>query len=404
MLFSYPALEAIIASIARALPAHATLLDIGFPGSSISALMGKVAPSLKRVQAITPDLLAQHSDFTAGLVSVPDVIALAEPAQNIQYGTSRRLGPVDISVPQDIIAFRTLHDLAAEFAALAFLRIDLTPGHTPLLLRALAPLAQAGTIIWADIADTQNTCTQSLLDQLPQDIFEVFVVTRTRLVTLPQDHVAGDATALIVLPRSTWQGFGLHMLATDPLCGEGAAVPTRLIAPTGLGASQSVMDRLGRDTQNPLLTYPKKLFLPVGSQSFVSDTTLSPDSQMTAVLKPKAQLRFAVPTAGTFNLSIVTSQKLDARACAALRICVDGQQAPFKWIGEWYQIEIESSVTVTDPRRPITLTLERTDSMRYDGYPVSITGVQLRLTTDKNIDLLAGKHLHGFDERRAQDE
>ena len=390
MRFSYPALESLVAAIAQALPANATVLDIGFPGGPFSRLLGKVAPALNIMEAISPRVLASHPEFTRGLSTAPDVMAVAQKGHSILRRKIQRLGQTDIHVAENIVAMRCLHDFIQEFKTLALLHINLAGADTDMLLSALAPLAKEGTIVWCDITDVTDSPVETVLENVAQDDFDVFIVSRQNLVVLPVDRIPGDEIALVLLPRSRWSGFGLRELATRQEGRHDTTVPARLITPVTLGASQSVIARLARSKPQTLPPFPEKIFLPIGRQSFVSEAVVDSDTKMLAVLKPCAKIRFFPPTSCTFIVSVVVAQSLDRMAAKSLRICIEGREATFKWIAEWYQIEIAMPVTVRDPRQPVTITIERVDEQKYSGYAMLITGIQLKLIEQSGIGLTTG--------------
>lgn len=363
---------------AQALPAESIAVSIGLPGSSLVRTLRTLAPKVTTIEAISLDLLEAHPGLGAGFAKSYNWLMVDRQAGETLYGLQHALGRAEIFLPQATVRFQALKDILEQFAALSFLHFASVPGHVDLLLSVLPQLQRSSAIVWIDLPQGSDRACQQLLEGVPDDVFEIYGLSRQRLVVLPGNLLPGEAEGLLLLPRRAWVGFGLRRVALkrqkDAVLKE---ITSDLVIPAARRASQDLMERLHPVySQPPEVVLPQKVFLPTLSGVFVSSGRVeSAGSERSQVIaQTAAELTFMPLAAGVFDVGIVLNSIPDSTQ-RELVIWVGKKRVPFIWHEDWWQFRSSRSVLIEDAHRPVTLKIIRPEG----GAALHIKGVELLL-------------------------
>jgi hypothetical protein len=288
------------------------------------------------------------------------------------------LGRTDIFLPQATIRFQALSTILEQFAALSFLHVGPVPGHADLLLSVLPLLRKSKAIVWVDLPQDSDQACRQLLEAVSDDDFEIYGLSRQRLVVLPGNLLPGEAEGLLLLPRQAWVGFGLRRIALERQKeARLAGITSDLVIPVARRASPDLLARLHPAySPPPEMQLPPKFFLPTLSSVFVSEAWVESTSneRSLVVAQTATELTFMPLAAGTFDLGIVLNALPDGMQ-KELAIWMGKTRISFIWHDNWWQFRSSRPVLIEDAHRPVTLRIIRPEG----GGALHIKGLELQL-------------------------
>lgn len=370
--------KALAGVCAQALPAESVALSIGLPGSSMVRTLRAVAPRLTVIEAISLDLLELHPGLASGFAKSHTWLMVDRQEGETLYGLRHGLGRTNIFLPQATVRFQALGSILEQFAALSFLHVGPIPGHVDLLLSVLPQLRRSKAIVWVDLPqDSDQTCRR-LLEAVSDDDFEIYGLSRQRLVVLPGNLLPGEAEGLLLLPRQAWVGFGLRRVALErQKDARLAGITSDLVIPATRRASPDLLARLHPTySPPPEVPLPQKFFLPTLSGVFVSEAWLEAarNERSLVVAQTATELTFMPLAAGVFDLGIVLSTRPD-RMQKELSTWMGKTRVSFIWHDNWWQLRSARPVLIEDAHRPVTLRIIRPEG----GGALHIKGLELQL-------------------------
>lgn len=369
--------KALAGVCAQALPAESVALSIGLPGSSMVRTLRAVAPRLTAIEAISLDLLELHPGLASGFSKSHNWLMVDRQEGETLYGLRHGLGRTNIFLPQATVRFQALGSILEQFAALSFLHVGPIPGHVDLLLSVLPLLRKSKAIVWIDLPQDSDQACRQLLEAVSDDDFEIYGLSRQRLVVLPGNLLPGEAEGLLLLPRQAWVGFGLRRIALERHKeARLAGITSDLVIPVARRASPDLLARLHPAySPPPEMQLPPKLFLPTLSSIFVSEAWMESTSneRSLVVAQTTTELTFMPLAAGTFDLGIVLNALPDGMQ-KELAIWMGKTRISFIWHDNWWQFRSSRPVLIEDAHRPVTLRIIRPEG----GGALHIKGLELQ--------------------------
>jgi hypothetical protein len=373
----------LLGAVAAGLPRGGVVLALGLPGQAAVAGLDRPDTGLRLVEALSADLLMARAGFAESLLADPDGRIVVGDAQAVgQAGRSIALGAGMVPARTTALRQQPLADLLADLRGPVMVLVDAEADRGHLVVSALAALARAGAPVWMDLDPaTGPELVAALLADKAADGFEIFALDPDcGLVDLRQprpDRPPICPEAALLVPRLLWSGLGLGRLIG---AGSIAAQAARLRAPAIRWLAQgndpvieaALLDA-GRLPQVPQT--PDKLFLPVAGRVFVShaQAEIHDDGASLAVIRGAhaPRLMFVPPAPGIFRLRVVLVSEPDQ----PLAVKIGGAPVATDWIGEWFQLQVQTLIRVAAPHRPFAFDL--IPATGNDGLRLRIKGVEL---------------------------
>lgn len=375
--------RALIEGLMRVVPVDSSVIQIGLPGGDMADMAA--AAGLRLLPAFSPGLLRAHAACAATLVALPGTTLIAARACEGHDSRSSLLAGVWLDLAAQPVRYRALVAVLAELRAPSILHLGPVAGHADLLIAGLDALAQGSTFVWFDLPPPSDDAIR-VLAALPPEAFEAYGLSGSRVTALGPGDGAKTAglTALILLPRQSWAGFGLPRLArlaaNAPWTERLAALTVDPAVLLAKGATPAVLTRLAAARTVPAVPpLPPETVLRLNSRLFGGHLDLN--AATTGPLR-QVDFLFMPPGQGIFEWALTLGTEPDPEQHGDLRAALTQGETLLADVAlvldmARRQLQALAPMPVGAARLPVSLRLYRKGRRRGDALALSVGGLVL---------------------------
>jgi hypothetical protein len=369
-----------------------SVVSVAMPGDAFTSDLRQGMGRLEVFEALSVDFLAAYPGYAGSLMaSRAGQRLLAQQDGHVQVADPRRVGQGFIPTGMQQRPAQSLSRFLRGLQNPGLLYLDSDADAGELFLSAFDGVVDRGTLVWMELRVSRWAETLAQLRSHPLwEQVDAFGLDRQHGCLDLKQSEACELYGLLLVPRSHWQGHGLHRLAAQDSQQQVHLLRAPLAVPVSRQASEALIDILSGTGIEPYAPIaPERIFLPAGSHLFGRNVRVGPvkdghrELGLDSMGQRRIQLMFQPPMPGVFELRLTLAREPEHD----IQMTIGALRLPLRWVDDWSQLQSRVHLTADHAARPLIFELSCIGSTRPKS--LMIKGVEVEYAAHSGAGTLS---------------